>query len=205
MNSNRPLNEVWVKVCGITRLEDVAAAVGAGVDAIGVNAIPGSPRCVNGDQVRKLAAASEVPVLVLVEDMDPDRVVVYLDDLGVDGVQPYGSRAVEVAARGAMAGWLALLPTPVGAAHDLPVGVLPLFDTPDGELLGGTGRTFDWGTIDPETGRFVIAGGLGPDNVAAAVRATNAWGVDASSRLEVEVGIKDVGKMTAFVREAKQA
>jgi phosphoribosylanthranilate isomerase len=198
-------NSVWVKICGITRPEDAVLAATAGADAIGINRISRSPRCVTDEKAAELAGVAALPAVVLVEDMDPKRVVVYLDELGADGVQPYGANAVEVAAAVAEAGWVALLPTTVADAHDLPRGVTPLVDTPDATMLGGTGRTFEWSAIDVEIGRFVLAGGLGPDNVAEAVHVTGAWGVDASSRLEVEVGVKDVGKVTAFVREAKQA
>lgn len=198
-------NAVWVKICGITRVEDVDLAASAGADAIGINRIVRSPRCVSEGHAVELARASVLPAIVLVEDMDPAHVVVHLDQLGVDGVQPYGRDAVAVAAAAADAGWIALLPTDVEAVPALPDGVIPLLDTADPERLGGTGRSFDWSKIDPRIGRFVLAGGLGPDNVAEAVRVTGAWGVDASSRLEAEVGVKDVGKVTAFVREAKQA
>ena len=198
-------NTVWVKICGLTRPADVEMVTAAGADAIGLNRVSSSPRCVTEEQVIELAGASLLPAIVLVEDMDPTQIVVYLDQLGVDGVQPYGQNASAVAGAAAEAGWLALLPTAVGAVPELPDGVIPLLDTADPERLGGTGRTFEWSAIDRRIGRFVLAGGLGPDNVAKAIRVTGAWGVDASSRLEAEVGVKDVGKVTAFVREAKQA
>ena len=87
----------------------------------------------------------------------------------------------------------------------MPSGATPLFDTADVDRHGGTGRTFRWDLVAGYPGDFVVAGGLGPGNVADAVRATGAFGVDASSRLEAAVGIKDDGKVTAFVQEAKRA
>lgn len=200
-----PAADVWVKVCGITRIGDALVAGDAGVDAIGVNRLARSPRCVTDDRLVAIAAAAAVPTVVLVEDASPDTIAAYLDRVGAGGVQPYGEAAAEVAMAAAAAGWVALLPTAADAVHDVPSGVIPLLDTPDPVQLGGTGRTFDWDTIEPDAGRFVIAGGLGPDNVAEAVRRTGAWGVDASSRLEAEVGVKDPGKVMAFVREARQA
>lgn len=195
----------WVKVCGITRPRDAVMVGDAGADAIGINLLARSPRRVDEAHARVIAEASSIPAIVLAEDVPAAHVAVVLDDLGVDGVQAYGPDARAIAAAAAAAGFLALLPTTVADVVDLPVGVIPLFDTPDPDLLGGTGRTFDWATIDRDAGRFVLAGGLGPDNVAEAIRITGAWGVDASSRLESEVGVKDVGKVTEFVREAKQA
>jgi phosphoribosylanthranilate isomerase len=199
------VGSTWVKVCGITRPADAEMVAAAGADAIGINLLQRSPRRVDEATAIEIAAASPVPALVLVEHVPAGHVAVYLDRLGVDGVQPYGPEAASVAATAAEAGWLALLPTVVADVLSLPAGVVPLFDTPDPKLLGGTGRTFDWTRIDRDAGRFVLAGGLGPDNVAEAIRLTGAWGVDASSRLEAEVGVKDVGKVTEFVREAKQA
>lgn len=195
----------WVKVCGVTREYDAVMAGNAGADAIGINLLEQSPRRVDESRARSLASASSVPAVVLIEHVPPAHIAVYLDELGVDGVQPYGGGADAVASAAAGAGFIAVLPTTVSQVLDLPVGVIPLFDTPDPELRGGTGRTFDWRRIDRDAGRFVLAGGLGPDNVADAIRITGAWGVDASSRLESKVGIKDRGKVTAFVREAKQA
>ena len=195
----------WVKVCGITREDDAVLTGEAGADAIGINLLEQSPRRVDESTARDIAAASSVPAIVLIEHVPAVHVAVYLDGLGVDGVQAYGPDARSVAATAAEAGFIAVLPTTVSDVLDLPVGVIPLFDTPDPRLRGGTGRVFDWTRIDKDVGRFVLAGGLGPDNVADAIRVTGAWGVDASSRLESEVGVKDLGKVTAFVREAKQA
>ncbi len=199
------VGSTWVKVCGITREDDAVMAGAAGADAIGINLLAQSPRRVDEPTARAIAAASSIPAIVLAEHVPAAHVAVYLDDLGVDGVQAYGPDARSLAGAAAEAGFLALLPTSAADVLDLPIGVIPLFDTPDPELLGGTGRTFDWTSIDRDVGRFVLAGGLGPDNVAKAIRTTGAWGVDASSRLESEVGVKDLGKVTAFVREAKQA
>lgn len=195
----------WVKVCGITRSLDAVMVGDAGADAIGINLLEQSPRRVEERRAWQIASASNVPAIVLIEHVPAAHVAVYLDDLGADGVQAYGADAKAVAGAAAAAGFIALLPTSLSQVLDLPVGVIPLFDTPDVELRGGTGRTFDWARIDRDAGRFVLAGGLAADNVAEAIRVTGAWGVDASSRLESEVGVKDVGKVTAFVREAKQA
>ena len=66
-----------------------------------------------------------------------------------------------------------------------------LVDTPAGPAYGGTGRTFDWSLAAGLPGRIILAGGLGPDNVAEAIRAVRPWGVDACSRLESAPGKKD--------------
>ena len=77
---------------------------------------------------------------------------------------------------------------------------LPLLDS---DSIGGTGTTFDWSWLDGLDRPFVLAGGLGPDNVAAAVERVRPWGVDASSGLESAPGVKDLAKVAAFVNKAK--
>jgi phosphoribosylanthranilate isomerase len=84
-------------------------------------------------------------------------------------------------------------------------GALPLVDTADDSIYGGTGRTFDWRLVAGLERDFVLAGGLGPHNVEEAVRLVRPWGVDASSGLEAAPGIKDPGKVIDFVRKAKSA
>jgi phosphoribosylanthranilate isomerase len=95
---------------------------------------------------------------------------------------------------------------PVDLAMDaIPVGQIPLLDTWSAERHGGTGSVFDWSLAEGLQRRFILAGGLGPENVAAAIRQVRPWGVDASSRLESSPGIKDAGKVAAFITEAKRA
>jgi phosphoribosylanthranilate isomerase len=77
-----------------------------------------------------------------------------------------------------------------------------LLDTPSASLYGGTGTTFDWRRARIPGKRIVIAGGLGPDNVATAVSECRPWGVDSCSRLESSPGRKDHEKIEAFVRAA---
>ena len=77
-----------------------------------------------------------------------------------------------------------------------------LLDTPSASLYGGTGATFDWRLARIPGKRIVIAGGLGPENVALAVSECRPWGVDACSRLESSPGRKDHEKIDAFVRAA---
>ena len=110
----------------------------------------------------------------------------------------------------AVAGQLGvLLPVPVtpGQAIDVssvPDGARPLLDTATGASSGGSGRSFDW-LMAREVEGAVVAGGLNPENVADAIAAARPWGVDASSGLELAVGIKDHVKVAAFVEAAKSA
>jgi len=198
---------MWVKVCGLTRTPDVAAAVEAGADAVGFVAYAGSPRYAPVEAIATLARGVPITRIVLTVDVDVDAALEIVRATGVDGIQPYGQHAADVSAAARSGGLMVLRPVTAAPNLDLPVhdGAIPLVDTSDESLHGGTGRTFDWSLVRDIGRSFVLAGGLGPDNVAAAIAATRPWGVDASSRLEVEPGVKDAGKVAAFIQEAKQA
>lgn len=199
----------WVKVCGLSRPEEVAAAVEAGADAVGFVSVPRSPRFLPLDAVGRLAGEVPASVLrvLLTLDLEPARLHEVVDRAQVDGIQPYGQDAVALAQEAARSGLFVLLPagSPVEAVLDTPPGVLPLYDSTVQGLLGGTGRTFDWSSLEGVAGDYVVAGGLGPDNVGDLVDRIAPWGVDASSRLEHDPGVKDLGKVAAFVREAKRS
>jgi phosphoribosylanthranilate isomerase len=198
----------WVKVCGLSRPAEVAAAVDAGADAVGFVAINASPRFVEIDRVAELAADVPVRRVLLTSGLTPAELLAAAERTGVDAVQPYGAHAEAAAATAAEAGMFVLQPIRMGpgrARFEIIAGAVPLFDTHRDGRDGGTGESFDWHLLDGQSGDFVVAGGLGPDNVASLVAAVGPWGVDASSRLESTPGIKDLGKVAAFVEEAKRA
>ena len=198
----------WVKVCGLTREADVAVAVAAGADAVGFIIAEASPRRIAIDRARELAAHVPVQRVLVSADLTPDEVLATAEYAGIDGVQAHGIHAVEAAAAAARAGLFVLFPVPVLDPFDPPAtpsGAMPIFDTADPDRHGGTGRTFRWDLVRDVGFDYVLAGGLGPDNVAAAIATVRPFGVDASSRLEAAAGVKDHSKVTAFVQEAKQA
>jgi len=80
---------------------------------------------------------------------------------------------------------------------------MPLLDTHRAGAHGGTGEQFDWALIPDLGRRYVLAGGLGPDNVEEAVRRVAPWGVDASTGLESSPGVKDPERVRAFVERAR--
>jgi phosphoribosylanthranilate isomerase len=80
-----------------------------------------------------------------------------------------------------------------------------LFDTYASDRYGGTGRTFDWDLIAAIPQRIILSGGLNPDNVQDAIRRVHPYGVDTSSGVEATPGVKDHGKIRAFIEAAKQA
>ncbi len=199
----------WVKVCGLTREADVAAAVEAGADALGFVLAQDSPRCVSIERAATLMhAVATLRVLVTV-DADQESIEAAVDQTGADGVQAHGRHATDVARWAARAGLFVLRPmqrTDDGGWHptQTPEGQIPLLDSAHGGSHGGTGVQLDWTRLDVPERRFVLAGGLDPGNVATAIEIVNPWGVDASSGLESAPGIKDPARVAAFLQEAKQ-
>ncbi|MGQ0850138.1 MAG: phosphoribosylanthranilate isomerase [Actinomycetota bacterium] len=196
----------WVKVCGITLEKDVEVAITAGADAVGLVVVPESPRAITYDRAAQLAAVAEVETILLTKDLDPEDLVGAAIATGVDGVQPYGRHAGEAAAAAVEVGLRVLRPISVEVdLATIPIGQIPLIDQRDRGLLGGTGVEIDRSLLPATERAYVLAGGLGPNNVALAVRQVRPWGVDASSRLETAPGIKDPQLVIRFVRAAKQA
>lgn len=195
----------WVKVCGLTRAEDVAVAVAAGADAIGFVLVTSSPRAVTIDQAAELARGVKAQTFLLTRDMGPEDIVAAAIATGVDGVQPYGLNADDAAKAATSAGLAVLRPVIDNNIVEIPDDQLLLFDSVGPDGLGGSGIRFDHSQLPSTERRFVLAGGLGPETVADVVRKVRPYGVDASSRLELRPGIKDHVKVERFVREAKEA
>jgi phosphoribosylanthranilate isomerase len=193
-----------VKLCGITRIEDARAGVEAGVDGLGFIFAPRSPRYVTSSQAAQIIDC--LPPFV-------DRIGVFVNEelarvehcirqCGLNGVQLHGDepasyceqlrtrhpylmiyKAMRVGEEG-VKGEI--------SAYDEVVSAL-LFDTFTAAKEGGTGIAFDWGLIDslPVSLPLILAGGLGPDNIAAAIDAVRPYAVDINSGVESEPGCKD--------------
>jgi phosphoribosylanthranilate isomerase len=197
---------VWVKVCGLRTRHDVEVAIDAGADAIGL-VLADSPRRISPEVARTLADhAAGVQVVLVTVDASATEILDLAGFIGADSVQLHGSNADSAGRAAAQAGLGVFRPVAVADSIDasrIPTSQKVLFDTADLSLHGGTGRSFDW-SLTVDVGRpFVLAGGLGPDNVAAAVRAVQPWGVDASSFLECSPGVKDHDAVRRYVQEAK--
>lgn len=198
----------WVKVCGLSTEADVAAAVAAGADAVGFVVAEDSPRCVRLDTAAGLARETPIATVLVTVDLEPNDLMRVAATAGVTGVQPHGRHKERAARSAAGEGLFVLEPIPMRSGTPIPApheGIVRMFDTYRRDRHGGTGTTFDWALLAGVEPPFVIAGGLTPSNVAAAIDAVGPWGVDASSGLEGEVGVKDHSKVAAFVREAKRA
>lgn len=198
---------VWVKVCGVRRRSDVDAAAESGADAIGL-VLADSPRRITVEQAAELVRGADGLLTYLVT---VDATAAELLDLaafsGATGVQPHGAHAAAASSAAVRAGLSVLRPAPVTGPIDLsniPADQMPLLDTGRPGLHGGTGETFGWELAEDVERDFVLAGGLGPDNVARAVSRLHPWGVDASSRLESEPGVKDPALIKRYVEEARR-
>lgn len=198
---------VWVKVCGLSRLAEVEAAVEAGADAIGL-VVATSPRQITAEVAARLAASTSVLSVLVLVDAVPSQALDLARFAGVGGIQPHGLHAAGAAGAAVTAGLLVLRPWSPGSQgspSDFPTDQIPLLDNAAGGLHGGTGQTFDHGLIPEMDRAWVLAGGLNPDNVAEAIRRTSPWGVDASSGLESSPGVKDINLIRTFVERAKGA
>lgn len=197
---------MFVKVCGLRTADDVAVACSAGADAVGFVIYPPSPRHLEPDAARALVALVPPPVLsvVVVADHAAADAARITREIGADVLQLHGRYTADdfaVAAREGIRLWRA---TSLAHDPDLHVGrygedVL-LLDSP----RAGSGETWDAEALDRRPdGNWLLAGGLDPDNVAAAVDRVRPWGVDVSSGVESERGRKDHARIAAFVAAAK--
>jgi phosphoribosylanthranilate isomerase len=187
--------EVLVKICGLTREQDVDAAVEAGADMVGFVVVPSSPRGVDVARARDLARRAPEHVRSVAVFRDPDGVPPGVHD-DFDLVQVYGLPASTE--RTILA--FDRLPLPA-----LPDGVPVLLDRPKGVPERDDDLREHWRRAAGVGGRVMLAGGLHPGNVADAVRCARPWAVDTARGVEAEPGVKDDALIRAFVRNAKEA
>ncbi|MGM0516239.1 MAG: phosphoribosylanthranilate isomerase [Pseudomonadota bacterium] len=200
-----------VKICGITRVEDLRVSVAAGADALGFVFVPASRRSITVERARELVA--DVPAFVqtvaLFADAETDWVETVIDLVGPDLLQFHGNesgRYCRQFGRPYIKAMSAELDEAerekVLADHFTARGFL--LDSHAVSGLGGTGHTFDWGRWPRDAGRggrpWILAGGLSPENVAEAVGSLSPYAVDVSSGVEEAPGIKSAQKIHAFMR-----
>lgn len=209
-----------VKICGVTSNAAVDAALDGGADFIGLVFFPRSPRHVDVPTALKLAdrARGQAKIVALFVDPDDRALDNIVDKVQPDFVQLHGDesgpRVREIKRRLHLPVIKAIrVGTAVDAARALRYNEsadLILFDShpPKGaHLPGGNGQAFDWHALDDvkDKMKFMLSGGLTPDNVAAAVEATNAFAVDVSSGVESAPGVKDPKLIRSFLAAAKGA
>jgi phosphoribosylanthranilate isomerase len=199
---------MFVKICGITQLEDAEAAVTAGAGAIGFIFWPQSPRFIDQHRARVIAAALPpfvTPVGVFVnQPLDYVNGVASLVRLGV--VQLHGDETPQFASAVTRPVMKAVS---IGSADTRlwPARVRLLLDVHDPLARGGTGRTIDWAAAAELASQrqVVLAGGLKPENVADAVARVRPYGIDVSSGVERSPGIKDHQRLRALFEAVHDA
>ncbi len=200
-----------VKICGITNYEDAALALEAGVDALGFNFYPASPRYIGPEAARAIIGrlppfAVTVGLFVNVER--PDAVARTAKLAGIGVIQLHGDESPEYCRE--LSDYPLIKALRLGSrpvARDLdryPVRAF-LLDVQDDILFGGTGISFDWNLARHIDRRrpIVLAGGLRADNVRAAIQAVDPYGVDVCSGVERAPGIKDPAKVVEFMHEVR--
>ena len=197
VDAARALVHGRVKVCGLTREEDVALAARSGATHAGLIFVPGTPRAVTVEQARRLAATAQAQGLKAVgvfRDAGVAEVVSIAADLKLAVVQLHGTEDA-VAVRRALPDEVEVWGVCADGADARDGADRTLFDTG----RGGTGEPFDWSLIAgrADLERSFLAGGIGPANARAATK-VGAYGLDVGSSLEARPGVKDPAKMTAL-------
>jgi phosphoribosylanthranilate isomerase len=217
----------WVKICGITNLEDARSAVEAGADAVGFVFYENSPRNVTPLAAAQIAAKlpEQVETIGVFVGQDRAKIEVVAEHVGVSGIQVHVDfRKESIPSR---LGFLPdvkqylALPAQYFCDQDSDFdgvaraarGISGIFlDSGTPEKPGGTGKIFDWPGAVPVAERIkgagfqlIVAGGLNPTNVAEAMRILQPWGVDVSSGVEAAPGKKDPQKIHAFIAAVREA
>ena len=200
---------MFVKVCGITNEEDGLLSVAMGADAIGFIFAAGSPRLMSAEHVRDIVKRIPpgIATIGVFRNERPERVVEIVQRCGLSGAQLHGHEPLtEVQWIRARLSFV----IQAFAAHDRGIAAavtgpadVVLIDSP----APGTGQVFDWSLAEGMPGglRLMLAGGLNPENIAAAIAQVRPWGVDVATGVESAPGTKDARKLRRFIVAAKQA
>ena len=201
---------VRIKICGITNLEDAAAAVDFGADTLGFVFFQGSPRCITLQQAESIICKLPpfVTTVGVFADEAPELIRSSIIDAGIDVVQLHGDEKPEsclFSRRSIKAIRIKSIESlePLKTFKGIVSAFLLDAYTPD--ALGGTGLKFNWDIAveAKQFGRIILAGGLTPDNVKDAILHVKPYGVDVSSGVERDKGKKDHQKMKLFIERAR--
>lgn len=204
------MSAVRSKICGITRVEDALVAAAAGADAIGFVFYEKSPRAVTVEQAQRIVAALPPFVTTVGLFVNAGRKVLreVLASVPLDVLQFHGDES-QADCEGHGRPYIKALR--VRAGDDIAAQVAQyasasgiLLDTFVDGVPGGTGEAFDWALVPHDLPKPVIlAGGLSPENVRAAIASVRPYAVDVSGGVEASKGIKDAGKVRSFIREVQ--
>jgi phosphoribosylanthranilate isomerase len=202
---------VKIKICGITELDDALHAIACGADALGFVFYERSPRAITRKRAQTIIAALPpfVTVVGLFVNEDPRTVREIADECGLDVIQYHGDESPEtlrMAPRRAIRALRVRESDTLDEINRYPASGL-LLDAWVTGAFGGTGVLCNW-EIAAEIAKkrpVILAGGLTPENVAAAIQTVRPYGVDVSSGVEEAPGRKDHKKVAAFIKAAQIA
>jgi phosphoribosylanthranilate isomerase len=204
------MNRVKIKICGLTRAEDVQAAVEAGAGAIGF-VFTASPRRISIDKAIELSAYVPGGVLRVGLFLDQDRSEIerVTGSVPLDILQFHGNETEQECDRFKLP-WLKAVAMENAesvkqAEQDFPGAAGLLLDSHSKGKRGGSGKSFDWSLSRSIEKPVWLAGGLNADNVTRAIQTVRPYAVDVSSGVESEPGIKDPTRLKAFVKAVRQA
>ncbi|XDD51819.1 phosphoribosylanthranilate isomerase [Leptospira sp. WS92.C1] len=215
MNTTSP-QKPKVKICGIRDLQTAQVCKEEGADYIGLNFAPSSPRNISVSDAQKIVelirSQNGSPEIVFLfyknspeeiqsirSILDHDLVQWIWDDpklTSVNREELLGPRQI--------CSYRISAPVSNKDLQFLP-GEFLILDSDSREAGGGTGKIFNWDFISGIERRFLLAGGLNPENVISAIQAVKPFGVDVASGVESSPGIKDISKIIQFIRNAKSA
>ena len=201
--------DLFVKICGITNIDDALYAVRCKADALGFIFYEPSDRYITPERAEEIVArvpdfVSKVGVFV---DADLDYIHEVMKTVKLSAVQLYGDEGADD-----LVGFETSVIKVFRVKPDFDVDVMRnyvvdafILDTHSEAKMGGTGRSFDWNIAlrAKEFGKIILSGGLNPENIAAAVRFVQPYGVDVSSGVELDIGRKDPEKVRDFIARAK--
>jgi phosphoribosylanthranilate isomerase len=200
----------WIKICGITNLQDALEAAALGVDALGFIFAP-SPRKIDSSVAREIIGSlpptiEKVGVFVNEDLNEVQRVA---DFCGLNALQFHGQESPEYCSQVSLRVIKAIRIKNSESIKEMGKypGVSILLDTYNADRAGGSGEAFTWELVrDPRQRRnFILSGGLDPGNVYRAIHLLRPLGVDVCSGVERVPGWKDLFKMMEFVKEVKKA
>lgn len=208
-----------VKICGLTNLEDAQAAAEAGADMLGFNFYPGSPRYIEPDRCAEITAtlrAQRVVALMIgvFVNAPAPSITKILQECGLDLAQLHGDELPATLELLEGRAFKAIRPQTAGEAESaarryahlgLKDGPALLVDAYQDGQYGGTGSVADWGLAKTLAAKapILLAGGLTPDNVGAALAQVRPWGADVASGIESRPGQKDLRMLEDFVQAVR--
>ena len=204
------MDRLFVKICGVTNAHDAMCALESGADAIGFNFYPSSKRFILPEQAGEISKVLDDSILRVGVFVNPAREYVNatLRKLALNVIQFSGNEMPDDVSGYRRQVFKAIHIKGVESLAAMKLYGVDAFllDTHRLGEFGGTGETFDWDVARKakQFGKVILAGGLTPANVSAAVRLADPYGVDVSSGVESRPGIKDHKKIKDFIRHARK-